>query len=232
MTRIAAIAAALVLIVGGVAYTTLSSPDPEAALPSLGMAGAQTTEADADDASPDAIAPEDVPEYVLGDPDAPVTLVEYASFTCPHCATFHLGPLKQLKENYIDTGKVNLLYREVYFDRFGLWAAMLARCGGEDRYFGIVDLIYQQQSEWTRGDDAAEIADNLRTIGRTAGLSNDELDACLTDETLAQAMIARYQQNVERDGIEATPSFVIGDTTYRNMSYDELAKLLDAELEE
>ncbi len=244
MTRITSLVAALILVVGGGAYLTLSSPEPDAALPALGMAGAQTAEEDAGEP----MAAEDVPEYALGADDAPVTVVEYASFTCPHCRTFHEGPLERLKEEYIDTGKVKLIYREVYFDRFGLWAAMVARCGaravagteGETpaeeratkRYFAIVDMLYAQQSEWTRGNDAAEVAGNLRRIGKTAGLTEDQLESCLTDEALAQAMVARYQENIERDDISATPSFVIAGTTYSNMSYEEMSGILDEELGE
>src|SRR6056297_2381020 len=88
----------------------------------------------------------------IGAEDAPVTIVEYASFTCPHCADFHDGVFQRIKEDYVDTGKVRFEHREVYFDRYGLWASMVARCGGEQRYFGIVDMIYDQQSEWARGE--------------------------------------------------------------------------------
>ena len=85
-----------------------------------------------------------VEDMSLGNSDASVTLIEYASFTCPHCASFHAGPYKQLKEEFIDTGKINFVYREVFFDRPGLWAAIVARCGdgAENRYFGIADLLY------------------------------------------------------------------------------------------
>jgi hypothetical protein len=104
---------------------------------------------------------------------------EYASFTCPHCAPFHANLVPQLKADYIDTGKVRFVYREVYFDRFGLWASMVARCGGPDRFFGIVDLIYDSSPNGPKAR-SGDIADNLRRIGRTAGLTNEEIDACLT----------------------------------------------------
>ncbi|PRX37486.1 Protein-disulfide isomerase [Meinhardsimonia xiamenensis] len=183
------------------------------------------------------------PDFVLGNPDAPVTIVEYASFTCPHCRNFHAGPLKQLKADYIDTGKVKLVYREVYFDQFGLWAGMVARCVAQTpegevsaddaasaRYFAMVDVLYEKQKEWLDATDAAGIADNLRRLGRAAGLSDERLDACLTNRDLALAMVARYQENATRDGVEATPSFVIGGTTYKNMAYEKMAELIEAEL--
>ncbi|MEM8631324.1 MAG: DsbA family protein [Pseudomonadota bacterium] len=172
----------------------------------------------------------DAPEIIdmtMGNPDAPVTVIEYASYTCPHCKSFHEGTFKDLKEDYIDTGKVHFVYREVYFDRPGLWAAMVARCGGPERYFGISDLLYAGQSEWAGSGDPAQIAEALRRIGRTAGLSDDELDACLSDADKAQAMVAAYQANTEEHGISATPSFVINGETYRNMSYGEMKTILD-----
>jgi protein-disulfide isomerase len=173
-----------------------------------------------------------VEEMTLGDPDAPVTVIEYASFTCPHCATFHEEGFEQLKADYVDTGKVRYVYREVYFDRPGIWAALVARCGGEDRYFGIVDLIYERQDEWAGAGEPAEIADNLRRLGLSAGLSEAELEACLSDGDKAQAMLAEFQRNADADGIESTPSFVIGGETYTNRPYADLAAIIDEELGE
>jgi protein-disulfide isomerase len=173
-----------------------------------------------------------VEEMTLGDPDAPVTVIEYASFTCPHCATFHEEGFEQLKADYVDAGKVRYVYREVYFDRPGIWAALVARCGGGDRYFGIVDLIYERQDEWARAGEPAEIADNLRRLGLSAGLSEAELEACLSDGDKAQAMLAEFQRNADADGIESTPSFVIGGETYTNRPYADLAAIIDEELGE
>jgi hypothetical protein len=114
-------------------------------------------------------------EMSIGNPDAPVTVIEYASYTCPHCARFHEGTFKQLKSDYIDTGKINFIYREVYFDRYGLWASAIARCAGPEKFFGISDLIYSGQSEWTRAGEAPQIVDELRKIGR---LAHDSFELC------------------------------------------------------
>ncbi len=173
-------------------------------------------------------APE-VTEMTLGNADAPVTMIEYASFTCPHCGTFHENVLPRLKEDYIDTGRVHYIYREVYFDRFGLWAGMVARCAGPMRYFGVVDLIYEQQAEWVQGSPA-EVAENLRRIGRMAGMTNEELDACMTDQSMAEAMIATYEANTAVHDIPGTPAFVIADDLHGNMSYDAMSELLDEAL--
>jgi protein-disulfide isomerase len=185
----------------------------------------------AQDAEP-AIDTSTVTEMVLGSPDAPVTVIEYASFTCPHCAAFHADQFKSLKADYIDTGKVQFIYREVYFDRFGLWASMMARCGGEMRFFGIAEILYAEQAEWVAGGDPVAISENLRRIGRTAGMDDATLEACLTDETQAQTLVAWFQENAEADGIEATPTLIIDGEKHSNMPYPELAALIDAALED
>lgn len=173
-----------------------------------------------------------VTEMVLGSPDAPVTMIEYASFTCPHCAAFHADQFKSLKADYIDTGKVQFIYREVYFDRFGLWASMVARCGGEMRFFGIAEVLYAEQQEWIAGGDPVAISENLRRIGRTAGMDDATLDACLTDETQAQTLVAWFQENAAADGVDSTPTLIINGEKHTNMPYAELAAIIDAELAE
>jgi protein-disulfide isomerase len=190
------------------------------ALSPVGMAFAQEEEVDTSR----------VLEMSIGNPDAAVTVIEYASFTCPHCRAFHEGPFKELKANYIDTGKINFIYREVYFDRFGLWAGMLARCAGPERYFGMAEMIYAGQQEWIGDGDPAKIAENLRKMGRTAGLTDEEVNACLQDGDMARAMVAVYQQNAEADGIDSTPSFLINGEKYSNMSYEDFAAVLDEKL--
>ncbi len=172
-------------------------------------------------------------EMAQGDPEAPVQVIEYASYTCPHCAAFHANQYPELKANYIDTGKIHFVYREIYFDRFGLWASMMARCGGPVRFFGITDLVYDQQREWLAGgQDPALIAENLRTIGLTAGIESEALDACMADATMAQTLVAWFEENSARDGVTSTPSFLIDGQLYANMSYDEFAAILDERLAE
>lgn len=210
------IAAAAIAIAGGAYVMTQTQPS----LPGISMAVAQ----DAD------VVP--AKDMVLGDENAPVTVIEYASYTCPHCANWHKDSFKQLKEDYIDTGKVKFIHREVYFDRFGLWAAMIARCGGDTRYFGINDMIYSGQKEWVGEGDPALILENLRKIGRTAGMSNEEMDTCMTDESFAQSLVAAYQQHASADEIRSTPTFMIGGEKYSNMSYEDFSAAIDSKLGE
>lgn len=171
-----------------------------------------------------------ITEMVQGAEDAPVEIIEYASYTCPHCASFHEGPYKQLKKDFIDTGKVKFIYREVYFDRPGLWASMVARCGGPDKFFGMTDLIFKDQSTWARAEGGAEIVGALRKIGRLAGVSDEQLDACLQDGTKAETLYTWYRENVERDGITATPSFIVNGEKVSNQSYDDFKALIEDKL--
>lgn len=178
---------------------------------------------------------EDLPEIAelsIGNPDATVTLMEYASFTCPHCRNFHERVYGELKENYIDTGKVRFVYREVFFDKFGLWAAMIARCGGPEKYFGIAELLYENQSEWLATRNDAGIANDLRKLGLTAGIEPDQLDACLSDGKLAQALVAEYQKNATADEVTSTPTLFVNGKKYSNMNYTDLAAILDDALGE
>jgi protein-disulfide isomerase len=169
-------------------------------------------------------------DFSLGSPDAKVKMVEYASFTCPHCANFHDTVFGQLKKDYIDTGKVHFTLREVYFDRYGLWAALIARCGGEMKYFGVHDMLFAKQTEWAASEDPAQVVENLKTIGRAAGLEDAAMDACLNDTANAEALITQFQTNFEADGVEGTPTIFVNGTKYSNMAYADMKAILDAEL--
>jgi protein-disulfide isomerase len=107
---------------------------------------------------------------------------------------------------------------------------MLARCGDESRYFPMVDLIYGTQREWAASSDPAVIAENLRRMGRSTGLTNEQVDACLMDAEQAQAMVAVYQQNATEHGISSTPSFVVDGELHSNMPLEAFRSLLDAQL--
>lgn len=171
-----------------------------------------------------------ITEMVLGDPDAPVEVIEYASYTCPHCANFHASLYPQLKADYIDTGKVRFIYREVYFDRFGLWASMLARCSGDTRFFGISSVLYEKQREWTAGGDPVQISANLRQIGKIAGLEDEALDACMSDGTKAQSLVDWFTENTERDDINSTPTFLINGLKLEGSWLSGLLPAIDAAL--
>ncbi|MCL4188349.1 MAG: DsbA family protein [Rhodobacteraceae bacterium] len=228
LARVLALAALALALPAGLGGTLPAAPGAARADTAAGTAAAAPA-AIADPAPPG--FPADVAmDMALGNPEAKVTLVEYASFTCPHCANFHATVFPRLKSDYIDTGKLRFIHREVYFDRFGLWAGMLARCGGETRYFGFVDMIYGQQRQWAGSGDPASVADSLRRMGRVAGLTDEQVNACLNDRTAAEALVAVFQANATRDGVQATPTLVLNGTRHANMSFEELARLIDAAL--
>lgn len=173
----------------------------------------------------------EVTEMILGNPDAELEVIEYASFTCPHCASFHANQFKSLKENYIDTGRIRFVYREVYFDRPGLWASMIARCAeNTDFFFGFAEMLYTEQRMWLASGDPSGIIEDLRRLAKTAGLEDAQLDACLSDGPKAEALFTWYQENAEADGINSTPSFMIDGTKYSNMTYEEFSEILEDKL--
>ena len=219
MKRVIAVICAVMALGFGPIFLQGGSPSPAFSL----VAAANAQQADDVDIST-------ITEMVQGAEDAPVTIIEYASFTCPHCAAFHADGYKQLKSDYIDTGKIKFIYREVYFDRFGLWASMIARCAGPDRFFGVTDLLYSGQQTWARAGEPAQIVAELRKIGRLAGVSDEQLDVCLQDAGKAQTLVAWYQANAEADDITSTPSFVIDGTKYSNMSYDDMSTRIETAL--
>ncbi|MGH1331546.1 MAG: DsbA family protein [Paracoccaceae bacterium] len=228
MKRTIILVAAVIALLGGGYALYSSQTGGEMAATETGTTEMATPSED----SESTIDTSAIQEMSLGNPDAKVTVIEYASFTCPHCANFHANTFKPLKTNYIDTGKINFIYREVYFDRYGLWAGMVARCGGDLRYFGLADLIYKNQKEWLGGGDPVSISEGLQKLGRTAGLSNEQLDVCLNDGEKAQAMMALFEKNSAADDITGTPSFIINGKKYSNMSYLDFAAVIEEKLAE
>ncbi|KEP69685.1 DsbA family protein [Thioclava sp. BHET1] len=188
------------------------------------------TAAQAQEATADTKDVQTLPDVVLGQEDAPVTVIEYASFTCPHCAHWHETEFPTLKKDYIDTGKVKFIQREVYFDKFGIWAGLIAQCGGDPKYYAISNMLFDKQKEWIGDGKQQTIADNLRKIGLQAGLSQDQVNACMSDEKRAEQLVATYQKNASADKIDATPTFLIDGEKHANMAWDDFKKILDDEL--
>ncbi len=222
-TTIIALAIAAILGLGAFYYTSTGATSEQATM----STDDSTTETATDEAAADLPL---VEEMTLGNADAPVQVFEYSSYTCPHCAAFHVESYDKLKADYIDTGKIHYTYREVYFDRIGLWASMIARCGGKDKFFGISDLIHKGQRDWLGDGDPVKIADGLRKIGRVAGLDAAAIDACLEDEASAQSLVAWFQKNGDEHGIESTPSFIVNGELIAGNNYTKLKEAIDAQL--
>jgi protein-disulfide isomerase len=158
-------------------------------------------------------------DHVLGDPKAPITLIEYASFTCPHCAQFSVAVLPEVKKKWIDSGKVKLIYRDFPLDQTALKAAQLAECSGKDKYFGVVDMIFSTQARWaTVSDPIGELAKSLRI----AGMGDAEVKACLANDGVANAVIADYRGG-ETLGVNSTPTLFINGQEFKGArSVEEL----------
>ncbi len=193
-------------------------------------ATAQTADAPAETAQAEAAAPQILPDLWLGAEDAPVEFIEYASFTCSHCADFHNNVFPKLKAEYIDTGKVRFAQRDVYFDDVGLWAGILARCGDDSKFYPVAGMLFETQRDWLSAKDGEELATNLRKIGAKAGYSVEQMDACWSDEAKVQNLVATYQQNAVADKIEGTPTFLIDGETVRNQPWEQLKAKLDEKL--
>src|SRR5690349_14055687 len=153
------------------------------------------------------MAPGPLEDIVMGKPDAPVTIVEYASMTCPHCAQFHTAVLLQLKAKYIDNGQVKLILREFPLDGLAVAAFMLARCAGPDRYYPMVAALFETQGTWAV--PGTEGKDKLLLIARQAGFSKEKFDQCLADKDLFNKIVAVRQQANEKFQVDSTPSFFV-----------------------
>ncbi|MEO0035058.1 DsbA family protein [Phaeospirillum tilakii] len=148
-------------------------------------------------------------DQVLGRADAPVTIIEYASPTCSHCAHFHKTVLPQLKAEWLDTGRAKLIYRDYPTGPHALsvGAAMIPHCAGPERYFGLLGLIMDQQERWMGSDNPLA---ELKKLAKLAGMGEDKVDACLRRQDLAGAIDARARDAYDRLGIDGTPAFLIG----------------------
>ncbi|WBU52717.1 DsbA family protein [Paracoccus sp. SCSIO 75233] len=195
-------------------------------------AEAQATEtAPAEAAEAEAVEPVILDDLFLGEETAPLTIYEYASFTCPHCANFHVESFPKLKAEYIDTGKVRFAQRDVYFDQVGLWAGILARCE-EDKFYPIADMLLSEQNDWMSAANGEELVGSLRKIGAKAGMTPEQIDACWADETRVENLVATFQKNATEDNIEGTPTFVIGGELVQNQPWEDLKAVIDEKLAE
>ena len=149
----------------------------------------------------------ELPDLVMGKPDAKVTIVEYASMTCGHCKQFHTKVLPELKTKYVDTGKVRIVFREFPLDPRAFAASMLARCAGGEKTLPMISALFETQADW------AYVKENptpkLFEIAKQAGFTQESFDKCLTDQALLDKLTAIRTRAAETFGVSATPSFYI-----------------------
>lgn len=173
------------------------------------------------------LEPGSLPEKSMGKDDAPVTIVEYASLTCPHCAHFEVATLPTIKEKYIDTGKARFILREFPFDPRAEAGFMLARCSN-DNYFAMVDVLFRQQEQWAPVQDAKAA---LLQISKLAGFTQESFEACLTDQKLLEDIRAVRTRGSSEFGVDATPTFFINGKKYSGaLTVDEMSAIIDSQI--
>lgn len=165
----------------------------------------------------------------MGKADAPVTMVEYASLTCPHCANFNNTVLPLIKKNYIDTGKVRYIYRDFPLDRYALQASMLARCAGPDRYFGFIETLFRGQAEWVRSPKGPleGLKALVRRIVLLGQIPNYNIDKCLADKTIEKAVLQQRLHASQVLKVDSTPTLIINRKMYSYLSYNEFKAVVD-----
>jgi protein-disulfide isomerase len=194
------------------------------AIPFAAAQGA-TTIPDAELMKPDAL-----PEMSMGNDKATVTVIEYASMTCPHCAHFQEATFPELKKRYIDTGKVRYIFREFPLDTLAAAAFMLARCAGEKdstRYFALIDTMFRTQRQWA----VEKPIPPLLAIAKQAGFTEQSFNACLANQKMLDGIESIRQRAVDKFKVQSTPTFFINGTAYPGaLEIDEMAKVIDAQL--
>lgn len=167
--------------------------------------------------------PGPLPDIAVGEASAPVTIVEYASMTCSHCATFHTTTYPQLKSKYIDSGKVRYILREFPLDPLAAGAFMLARCAPQDKHYPLVETLFQEQKNWAFVQNP--IPALFKIAKDKAGFNEQTFEQCLSNQKLLDDIEATRKRAAERFGVNSTPTFFINGKIYRGaISIDELDK--------
>ena len=164
-------------------------------------------------------------EFFLGNKDAKITVIEYASMTCVHCANFHKQVYPKIKKNYIDTNKIKFIFRDFPLDKQALFGSVLAKCAPKDKYFDFVKLILTNQKKWISNDDA--FMNKLQHIGKLAGLNENKINSCFKDEKIVDNIIKTRSIGEEKYNINSTPSLIINEKKYSAMSYENFEKIIE-----
>ena len=167
-------------------------------------------------------------EVAMGAEDAPVTVIEYMSLTCPHCANFHTDVLPDIMKTYVDTGKVRIIFRDFPLDGVALQAAVVTQCmaeAGPKRYYGFVQMLFQQQGRWARDSDPIGQVGKLARLG---GINQESFESCLAQEDLITSVLRSRQQGESEFDVQSTPSFVVnGRLISGGMSFEEFSRVID-----
>ena len=222
--RVIIIAAAIVVVLGlGYIGYTRFGPSAEAELASVDVKSADSN------LEKELLVPGPLGDMTMGKKDAPVVVIEYASMTCPHCADFNDKTFPELKKTYIDTGKVYYISRPFPFDSAATAAFMLAYCAGPERYFGFVDVLFEQQRQWILADDPMAA---LEKIARQGGFSKEQFQQCMQNGEVFDHISKVAKRGAEEFNIRSTPTFFInGQMVQGFMSWKEFQPLVEKALE-
>jgi protein-disulfide isomerase len=203
-------AAVVALVAGGAGYYHWSRPD---------TAVAQTAGGDVPLA--ELMQPGPLGDEVLGAADAPVTIIEYASMTCPHCAHFHKTVYPELKKKYVDTGKVRFIFREFPLDPLAAAASMLARCAGKDKFFPLIEAFFEAQDDWR----VQKPLQPMFAIAKQAGFTQQTFDECLANQQMLSGLEEQRTRAAQKLNVNSTPTFFINGKIFRGaLTVEELDK--------
>ena len=213
-----AILAGLAVIAGAIFYLNMgASPDNGMSIAEMEAAELAAPLAAFSDGDPLA-TPNPMGELTLGDPAAPITIVEYSSLTCPHCAAFHTETLPELKEKYVDTGQVLIKFRPFPLDPYAMAGAMLAQCVSPVMRVAFIDILFARQGMWIASQDPSA---ELQKIAKQAGLSEDDYIVCLKDESVLAAIRGMQTAAAEKLNVRSTPTFFVnGEKLEGNQSLE------------
>jgi protein-disulfide isomerase len=204
-------AAVVVLAAGGGGYYLWSRPDTAVAQPATG----------GDVSVAELMTPGPLGDQALGAANAPVTIIEYASMTCPHCSHFHETTFPEMKKKYIDTGKVRFIFREFPLDPLAAAGSMLARCAGGDKYFPLLEALFSQQKDWVVQKPLAP----MLAIAKQAGFTQQTFDECLANQKMLDGIEASRTRASEKFNVNSTPTFFINGKIFRGaLTPEELDK--------
>jgi protein-disulfide isomerase len=157
----------------------------------------------------------------MGAADAPVTIIEYASMTCPHCAHFHQTTYPEMRKKYVDTGKVRYIFREFPLDQLAAAGSMLARCAGKDKFFPLVEALFAQQTDWV----VQKPLQPLLAIAKQAGFTQQTFDECLANQQILNGIEESRNRAANKLGVNSTPTFFINGKIFRGaLTPEELDK--------
>lgn len=212
---------AVVAVVGAAAYERMNKPE----IPPSPQATNAASGASAPTGTSQAALQIRPTDMVIGNPDAKVTIIEYASLTCPHCAAFHANTLPALKERYLDTGKAKLAFRDFPLDGLALRASMVAHCAGNERYFGMLGTLFARQVQWATAQDPLL---SIAGIARQAGMSEESFKACIADKAVEKTVLDSALEADKTLGVNSTPTiFINGQKFAGALSIEQMAQVID-----